>query len=355
MEGLKERVGFVAIGAYGGNQGELFYKAGYPVVFINTAQQDLDSLTDIPDSEKYHIPGGEGCSKDRSKSKAIFSADLDNVVNVIKEKLVGKDYIFIIGSCGGGTASGILASMKRIIISELEPKACMIVTVLPNTRTESLKAMENAYNTLCEIEQLDEDGATFILDNDRLGDKLKINEQFFIYLDALLTNHSVSKYGNADIEEIKKMLETPGMSVLTQLDKDKTNTQQIINSFQSNIYAPMEEDKVITYLLIISAGLGASINTEEINAEFGKPYDCFRGYEADSTICMLSGLSLPYTKLEEIQAQLEESKETIKHNRAVKREKRLTNKFEFFDSADDKEEKPKTVKKKNTRDLLFLN
>ena len=155
MEGLKERVGFVAIGAYGGNQGELFYKAGYPVVFINTAQQDLDSLTDIPDSEKYHIPGGEGCSKDRSKSKAIFSADLDNVVNVIKEKLVGKDYIFIIGSCGGGTASGILASMKRIIISELEPKACMIVTVLPNTRTESLKAMENAYNTLCEIEQLD--------------------------------------------------------------------------------------------------------------------------------------------------------------------------------------------------------
>ena len=101
MEGLKGRVGFVAIGAYGGNQGELFYKAKYPVVFINTAQQDLDSLTDIPDSDKYHIPGGEGCSKDRNKSKTIFSEDLDNVVNVIKEKLVGLDYIFIIGSCGG--------------------------------------------------------------------------------------------------------------------------------------------------------------------------------------------------------------------------------------------------------------
>lgn len=109
MEGLKGRVGFVAIGAYGGNQGELFYKAGYPVVFINTAQQDLDSLTDIPETDKYHIPGGEGCSKDRNKSKTIFSEDLDNVVNVIKKKLVGLDYIFIIGSCGGGTGSGILA------------------------------------------------------------------------------------------------------------------------------------------------------------------------------------------------------------------------------------------------------
>ena len=353
MEGLKGRVGFVAIGAYGGNQGELFHKAGYPVIFINTAQQDLDSLTDIPDKNKYHIPGGEGCSKDRNKSKTIFSADLDNVVNVIKEKLVGLDYIFIIGSCGGGTGSGILASMKRIIISELEPKACMIVTVLPNTRTESLKALENAYNTLCEIEQLEEDGAIFILDNDRLGDKLKINELFFTYLDALLTSNSASKYGNADTEEIQVMLQTPGMAVLTQLDKDKTNTQQIINSFQNNIYAPMEEDKVLTYSMIICAGLGAGVNTEEINAAIGKPYDCFRGYEADNTICMLSGLSLPYTKLEEIQSQLEGSKETIKHNRAVKQEKRLTSKFEFFEPV--KEEKPKTPKKKSSRDLLFLN
>ena len=351
MEGLKGRVGFVAIGAYGGNQGELFSKAGYSVVFINTAQQDLDSLTDIPDSDKYHIPGGEGCSKDRSKSKTIFSEDLDNVINVIKDKLVGLDYIFIIGSCGGGTGSGILASMKRIIVSELEPKACMVITVLPNTRTESLKALENAYNTLCEIEQLEEPGATFILDNDRLGDKLKINELFFTYLDALLTNNSTSKYGNADTEEIQVMLQTPGIAVITLLDRDKTNTQQIINSFQNNIYAPLEEDKVLTYSMIICAGLGAGVNTEEINAEFGKPYDCFRGYESDITICMLSGLSLPYTKLKEIQKQLESSKDTINRNRAAKSEKRLTSKFEFFEPV--KEEAPKTTKKKCSRDLLF--
>ena len=227
----------------------------------------------------------------------------------------------------------------------------MVITVLPNTRTESLKALENAYNTLCEIEQLEEPGATFILDNDRLGDKLKINELFFTYLDALLTNNSTSKYGNADTEEIQVMLQTPGMAVITLLDKDKTNTQQIINSFQNNIYAPLEEDKVLTYSMIICAGLGAGVNTEEINAEFGKPYDCFRGYESDITICMLSGLSLPYAKLKEIQKQLESSKDTINRNRAAKSEKRLTSKFEFFEPV--KEEAPKTTKKRCSRDLLF--
>ncbi|MFR3401295.1 MAG: hypothetical protein ACLTUL_03140 [Blautia faecis] len=104
MEGLKGRAGSVAIGAYGGNR-ELFYKAKYPVVFINTAQQDLDSLTDIPIQTSITFPGGEGCSKDRNKSKQSSVKTPDNVVNVIKEKLVGLDYIFIIGSCGGGTGS----------------------------------------------------------------------------------------------------------------------------------------------------------------------------------------------------------------------------------------------------------
>ena len=103
--------------------------------------------------------------------------------------------------------------------------------------------------------------------------------------------------------------------------------------------------------MIICAGLGAGVNTEEINAEFGKPYDCFRGYESDITICMLSGLSLPYAKLKEIQKQLESSKDTINRNRAAKSEKRLTSKFEFFEPV--KEEAPKAIKKRCSRDLLF--
>ena len=103
--------------------------------------------------------------------------------------------------------------------------------------------------------------------------------------------------------------------------------------------------------LAVCAGLGTGVNTEEINAEFGKPYDCFRGYESNITICMLSGLSLPYAKLKEIQKQLESSKDTINRNRTAKNEKRLTSKFEFFDPA--KEETPKVIKKKSSRDLLF--
>ena len=50
---VKDKCGFLAIGAYGGNQCVPFYKKGYPTLFVNTALQDLDSLTDVDEQYKY--------------------------------------------------------------------------------------------------------------------------------------------------------------------------------------------------------------------------------------------------------------------------------------------------------------
>ena len=122
---VKDKSGFLAIGAYGGNQCVPFYRKGYPTLFVNTALQDLNSLKDVDEKYKYHIPGGEGCNKDRKKSKEIFRKDIDNIVNQIREKMPGIEYLFIVGSAGGGTASGIIASMKRVAMNDLDIKACL--------------------------------------------------------------------------------------------------------------------------------------------------------------------------------------------------------------------------------------
>ena len=82
---VKNKCGFVGIGAYGGNQVCLFYKESYPSLFINTALTDLKSLTDVDEEYKYHVPGSEGCNKDRRKSKELFRQEIDNIINEIKE------------------------------------------------------------------------------------------------------------------------------------------------------------------------------------------------------------------------------------------------------------------------------
>lgn len=348
---VKNKTGFLAIGAYGGNQCLHFYKKGYPVLFINTAMPDLNSLTEVDEKDKYHVPDGEGCNKDRKKSKNTFRKDLENIVNEVKEHLSGVEYLFIVGSSGGGTASGVLASMKRILYDELDLKACMIVTVLPNTKTESVKALINSFETLAEIESLEEPGATFILDNDKATNKLRLNEMFFCYLDALLTNNNKSVLGNVDNAEIEELLSAPGMAIISKLGRDKSDTQQLINTFHNNIYAPMEEDGVIKYIGLISAGTGKEIRIEDICQEVGTPLDTFVGYEADATICILAGLSLPYTKMDKIKALIDSNKDTIKRNLTQGRSQ-LSNALGLFDEIIPSE-KPKTEKKKSNRDLLF--
>lgn len=351
-ETVKDKSGILALGAGGGNVGVKFYLAGYPSLFVNSAKLDLDSLTEVDEKYKYHIPGGEGCNKNRKKSKELFRKDIDNIINEVKEKLPGIEYLFIIGSAGGGTASGILASMKRIFMNELGIKACIIITILPNTRLESVKALINAYETLAEIEALSEPGMTIILDNDKLSNKMRINEMFFCYLDALLTNTSSSTLGNVDNAEIEELISTPGMAIISKLGKEKTDTQQLISTFHNNIYAPMEDDGVIKYLGLINAGRGREICIEDIYKEVGTPFDTFNGYEADATVCALVGLSLPYKKMSEIKEIIDSSKETIKRNLTAQNRSKLSEGLGFFDDIVPTE-KPKTEKKKNNRDLLF--
>ena len=64
---MKNKIAFVAVGQAGGNIGRLFEQKGFSVLYVNTSQEDLDTLDHA--KFKHHITGGEGCNKDRRKAK----------------------------------------------------------------------------------------------------------------------------------------------------------------------------------------------------------------------------------------------------------------------------------------------
>ena len=347
---LKTKCGFCGIGAYAGNQVLPFYKEGYPSLFVNTATTDLAALTEVEDEYKYQIPGGEGCNKDRLKSRELFRKDVDNIVNEIKEKLPGIEYLFAVSSLGGGTGAGSVMPLKRVAINDLDIKACVIITVLPNTKTESIQALINSYETLAELEGLEEPGTMFILDNDKNNNKMKINEIFFCHLNALLTLDCNSTLGNIDDAEVEQMLCSRGVSIISKLGKEKSNIQNLISTFHNNVYAPLEDDKVIKYIGLVNSGTN-SIQIKDIYDEVGMPLDTYIQYEAKYTLCILSGLSLPYKKMAEIKEIIDANKDTIKRNLTAQKSNRLSKSVGFFD--DIALEKKPVEKKKSDRDLLF--
>lgn len=235
---LKNKSGFCGIGAYGGNQILPFYKAGYPCLFANTATTDLESLTEVEDQYKYQIPGGEGCNKDRTKSRELFRKDIDNIINEVKEKLPGIEYLFVVASLGGGTGAGSVMPMKRVAMNDLDIKACIIITVLPNTKTESIQALINSYETLAELEALTSlytDALKAEVDAlDKLIDKRKKaydqQRKYTEYQKKVNSQQKNIDSIKAQIEAMKNSSDAATQARVKKLRQDLTDAEDELNS-----------------------------------------------------------------------------------------------------------------------------
>ena len=155
---MKNKIAFVAVGQAGGNIGQLFEQKGYNVLYINTSQEDLDTLEKA--KFKYHIPNGEGCNKDRRKAKQLVIDDFDQIAAEIETK-IKSELIFVIFASGGGTGSGAGPMLADLLIDD--GKTIGAMTIIPNPE-ESVKSHMNSYECFSELTQIPGLASCFILD-----------------------------------------------------------------------------------------------------------------------------------------------------------------------------------------------
>lgn len=348
---VKGRYGFVGFGQMGGNIVKSIHVKEYLVMAANTAQSDLAGL-DIPEECKYHILGGYGSSKERKKAKQLLAENncenFDLLINEIKERFKDCQIIFFIGSSGGGSGSAIVPATKKRLQAETDKIIC-VVTCMPDD-SASMKEYMNCYEFFQEIESIDGNGATFIIDNNKNKEKLVLNEQFACYLDAFLNCETSSARGVVDRAEIENVLSQRGMCIVNKHGSDKATTQTVIEKIRDNIYVPLENDNVVANVALVNSNNNVRLN--EIIETVGKPLATFEGWESEATVLAISGCSLPYKKLEEIKQKIEADKDTVKNNLMATSERRLTGSVDFLD--DIAAEKSKSEKVESTRDWLFM-
>ena len=338
---MKSSIGFIAVGQGGGNIGSLFEKLGYSVLFINTSNEDLSTLSEA--KHTYHIKNGEGCNKDRDKAKDLIFEDFAAISEQIHQKLK-EEYIYVIFSSGGGTGSGSSPMLIDLLIQHTDKKVGAI-TILPS-RSEPLKAFINAYECFKEIEEIENTCATFVLDNSR-GDKFSINKSFVDLLNAFI---GIPKHrhvrGNIDVAEVKELLSTRGAAIISKMGKNTSNTPRLIKSFKEGIFAPPEADRVIKYIGLSSS---TQIDLEAVMLETGTCLDIFQGNNPDNTICIFCGLTLPYTALAEMRKKVEDDREAVTKSLAATKETKLSDGINFL--ADTPSSKP-TPSKSDVADVF---
>ena len=213
-----------------------------------------------------------------------------------------------------------------------------------------MKEYMNCYEFFQELETIESGGATFIIDNNKNKEKLVLNEQFACYLDAFLNCETTSTKGVVDRAEIENVLSQKGTCIVNKQGSDKATTQTVIERIRDNIYVSLENDGVVANIALVNSNNNVRLN--EIIESVGKPLATFEGWESDATVLAISGCSLPYKKLGEIKQKIEDNKDTIKRNLTATSERKLTGSIDFL--GDITTEKPKTEKKKSTRDWLFM-
>ena len=335
--------GFLGIGQFGGNLIRKFEEAGYPCVVANSSVEDLATMNV---KNKFHFRNGHGCHKNRKKSKELLKDNLEALIDEVRAKMPAITTLFICASSAGGTGSGMLAAVAKILSKQLEINIC-IVTVLPD-KAENFQSYANTVELFQEIEKLDCIGATFILDNSKHKDKMKINEIFFTHLDALLANENGGDYGCLDRSEIDNLLSVSGMALLSKLGKD--NSDKLLASLiGNNIYAPMESNKVIRYMGIMSCNF--HVELDEIYSQVGMPIDTYIGTNAPSNVCMLAGLTLPRTRLNEIKSMAQTNAEIIKKGMESAKDSLFDDDMDFLGTFDTSS-KPKKEEKVSSLDIL---
>lgn len=303
---MKNKIGFIAVGQAGGNLGSALEKNGYNVLFINTSTEDLDTLTKV--KFKYHIKGGEGCNKDRNKAKELVVEDFEQIANEINQK-VPEEFIYVIFSSGGGTGSGASPMLIDLLGQHMD-KRVGAITIIPS-ENEPLKTHINSYECFRELADI-EMASTIVLDNNAFKNRMIINQEFIKVFDLMMDmpNHKDIR-GNIDKAEVMEMIETRGMLTINMVEKTESNVAKLVEKLKSNIYAPLETDQVIKYIGLLAA---RQIDISELKKEVGNYLDAFQGYNTEYTLCVLSGLSLPFTRLLDMKEKVVASQETIQKN-----------------------------------------
>lgn len=311
---MKDNFSLLGVGACGGNQVAAFKKYNMNSFYINSALEDLKSLG-IDNIHYYHLNGAKGCHKNRNVSKNYLANNYEDILLHLERYLTGK-YVFLFGSSGGGTSSGMIALLTDLIESELHKIVIPVITI-PNF-SESLQAKTNSYEALKEIFECAKH-TVFAVDNNKETNYIKSNSTLADLIYSLITDVSNSVDGIYDCSEICSMLEQTGYGILNTFARKPTQnniTHELKKAIDTTIFADIESRNSLYYCGIKSSTMRKTINIdyEELQLQFGYWRDVFVGYQTKSDLIFLSGLQYPSGIVSKLYESIQADKEKIERD-----------------------------------------
>ena len=333
---MKNDICFVGFGQCAGNIGSLLEQKGYEVLFINTADIDLQLLKRA--KHVYKIPGEVGCNQSPVKAQVIFAQHYKEIMDKITQ-FVDKRIVYFICSAGGGTGGGMVPLVLESYLEALQKqededwqrydealetnsraktpvkRKAGLICVVPSL-AESPIINANSYEFMKQIGGLiDRElenpnsnlASAIILDNELSKDPLELNKKFVQVLNDVLSipekHHSVR--GNVDAADLENAFTAVGITTLLQMNKESFSEAALVNKLRYGDVCISVENNVPEYWVSSTA---VEVDTNSIEKEIGVPKTHYQTFNEQTNLFVFSGTSLPAERIELIADRAKEYK-----------------------------------------------
>jgi len=339
IDGIQEqvalRVCIIGVGNAGNQIASAASKEGYSAFAINSSSKDLNDSVVNPNMPAYIITGdskmARGAGKNRERAKSLFKSSGNDLFtnNVAFSTMIDEaDIIFIVGSTGGGTGSGVCPELASLLNNYYSgSKLVIFYGILPKL-SESLMAQYNTMECINEILGLK---IPYMLDD---LDYYNTDPNDVAYkgiakhvIESINTiNGKYLHFSSSGMIDENDMLSICGqigyMSIYSlnsitaeQLDKDSIQTM-MINRIKKSPAVSIDRDGFVKHMgiivnspeeLIESSKTG---NYDELYKFIGTPIGVSENYSISTqTTCqfilIISGMNAPNIRMLKIKEKLE--------------------------------------------------
>ncbi|MGE4283877.1 MAG: hypothetical protein AB7G87_09175, partial [Clostridia bacterium] len=176
----------IGLGQAGGKMAQEMARLGYFTLLINTAQSDLDDITEVSNEQKVVLPGFGGASKDIARGQKAVEQNIKMVAAALKRKeVLEADFVWVFAGLGGGTGNGGMPTILEGLYNLRKGKQYKpgqptigVVAAIPG-EWEKSGLKENAVAGVAKLKlAIDHKkvGSVLIVDNNKLYNDYYANE-----------------------------------------------------------------------------------------------------------------------------------------------------------------------------------
>lgn len=284
----------IGIGQCGGNIANKARNEGFLTCAVNTSKEDLlYCKTDF----KYEFKNSSGSGKERSRSKNIFAANIDDFNRFFDENFKSIKNVVVVASAAGGTGGGSAPMCARFLKDNYPNKNIFLMIVLGSIY-EDIKSQENMLSVLEEISKCEVNYLVFDNDSNNSDERNndKVDQEVIDAVKFISRQYFVeSAVSNIDVVDMQKLyIENKRMIIVegkfdTKISNKVDLNQQMINAI-NNSTQPKSVVNPMSYAIFLSnkfdkqtkgyKKLDLDLEFRSLVDEFGEPYEIYKHFQS---------------------------------------------------------------------------